>query len=142
MMPFLIIIVLVVAVVFIFMQQNKFGSLSKGDQLLRIQNSQNYKKGGFLNESFTPDLAEGVTYYEVTKNLLFNKNNRLRPKSNLPSVKINLHNLIEKEDVFIWFGHSSYFIQTDGKKILVDPVLSGSASPLPASIKRFKGTDI
>jgi L-ascorbate metabolism protein UlaG (beta-lactamase superfamily) len=42
----------------------------------------------------------------------------------------------------VWFGHSSYFIQIDGKKILVDPVLSGHASPFSFSIKAFKGTDV
>jgi len=44
-------------------------------------------------------------------------------------------------DVLVWFGHSSYFIQIDGKKILVDPVLSGSASPLSFTTKAFKGSD-
>jgi len=43
--------------------------------------------------------------------------------------------------VLIWFGHSSYFIQIDGKRILVDPVFSGNASPLPGTVKSFKGTD-
>jgi L-ascorbate metabolism protein UlaG (beta-lactamase superfamily) len=42
----------------------------------------------------------------------------------------------------VWFGHSSYFIQIDGKKILVDPVFCGHASPFKFMIKAFKGTDI
>jgi L-ascorbate metabolism protein UlaG (beta-lactamase superfamily) len=32
-------------------------------------------------------------------------------------------------------------MQLDGKKILVDPVLSGNASPIPGTVKAFKGTD-
>lgn len=124
------------------MQKDKFGTFAKGDRLVRINNSINYKDGKFLNESFTPDLAEGVTYYRVIHNLLFNKNERKKPTTKLPSKKTNLHTIDKKEDVFIWFGHSSYFIQTDGKKILVDPVLSGTASPLPNSIKSFAGADI
>ena len=47
-----------------------------------------------------------------------------------------------EEDVLIWFGHSSYFMQIDGKKILVDPVFSGSASPFSFMVKAFEGTDI
>ena len=35
-----------------------------------------------------------------------------------------------------------YFIQADGKKILVDPVLHGSASPIPGGTKAFTGADI
>jgi len=42
----------------------------------------------------------------------------------------------------VWFGHSSYFIQINQKRILVDPVFSGSASPIPNTIKSFEGTDI
>ena len=47
-----------------------------------------------------------------------------------------------EDDVLVWFGHSSYFIQIDGKKILVDPVFSGSISPIASLAKAFKGTDI
>ena len=39
-------------------------------------------------------------------------------------------------------GHSSYFLQIEGKKILVDPVFSGSVSPLKITNKAFDGTDI
>lgn len=42
----------------------------------------------------------------------------------------------------VWFGHSSYFIQLDGKRILVDPVFSGNASPIPRTATSFQGTDI
>jgi L-ascorbate metabolism protein UlaG (beta-lactamase superfamily) len=45
-------------------------------------------------------------------------------------------------DILVWFGHSSYFIQIDGKRILVDPVFSGNASPFSFSIKAFDGTDV
>jgi len=44
-------------------------------------------------------------------------------------------------NVLVWFGHSSYFIQLDGKRILVDPVFSGNASPIPGTVTAFKGTD-
>jgi L-ascorbate metabolism protein UlaG (beta-lactamase superfamily) len=46
------------------------------------------------------------------------------------------------ENVVVWFGHSSYFIQIDGKKILVDPVLSATASPFSFTTKAFEGTNI
>ncbi|HEY4154370.1 MAG TPA: MBL fold metallo-hydrolase [Puia sp.] len=52
-------------------------------------------------------------------------------------MKLDIHS-----DVLVWFGHSSYFIQLDGKRILVDPVFSGSASPFSFSVKAFEGTDI
>ena len=141
-MVFLFIASLCIIGILLFMHQNKFGTLPKNERLKRIKSSQNYSNEKFQNESFTPDLAEGVTYYEVMRNLLFNKNKRTKPASILPSQKTNLLQLLKNEDAFVWFGHSSYFIQTDGKTILVDPVMSGAASPLPNSIKSFAGTDI
>lgn len=59
----------------------------------------------------------------------------------LPSVKTNLHLIPADEHFFVWFGHSSYYLQLDGKKILVDPVFSGNASPIPGTVKSFKGTN-
>ena len=66
----------------------------------------------------------------------------MKPVDKLPSVKTDLLSLDINKDVLIWFGHSSYFIQVDGKRILVDPVLSGSASPLPFSVMAFNGADV
>jgi L-ascorbate metabolism protein UlaG (beta-lactamase superfamily) len=39
-------------------------------------------------------------------------------------------------------GHSSYFIQLDGVKILVDPVFSGNASPVSFTTKAYAGSDV
>lgn len=60
----------------------------------------------------------------------------------MPAVKTNLAALPPEQDILIWFGHSSYFMQIGGKRFLIDPVLSGSASPVPGTIKAFKGTNI
>ena len=72
----------------------------------------------------------------------FKKPKRAKPAGPFPSQKTNLKNLSPEEDVLVWFGHSSYFIQADGKTILVDPVFSGNASPVKFTTKAFKGTDI
>ncbi|NDV57763.1 MBL fold metallo-hydrolase [Bacteroides sp. 519] len=57
---------------------------------------------------------------------------RKRPKlsQDIPSVKTNLLDTVFPETTIVWFGHSSYLIQSKGFNILVDPVLSGYASPL------------
>jgi len=39
----------------------------------------------------------------------------------------------------VWFGHSSYYMQLDSKRILVDHVLSGSDPPLTGGRKACKG---
>lgn len=46
------------------------------------------------------------------------------------------------QDVVIWLGHSAYYIQLAGKRILIDPVLSDHAAPFSFLIKAFDGTTI
>jgi len=78
----------------------------------------------------------------VMKEFLFGKSKRAAPSVLLPSRKTDLFSLSPGENVLVWFGHSSYFLQVDGKKILVDPVLSGSASPVKFTTRSFRGSDI
>ncbi len=127
---------------FAFLNQAKFGKLPTGERLARIEQAPNYKNGTFQNLSHTPDLTEGVSYWAVIKEFLFEKKPDLSPGDSIPSVKTDLLALSSEQDVLVWFGHSSYFMQIDGMKFLVDPVLSGSASPLPFGTKSFPGTDI
>lgn len=53
--------------VFIFLQQAKFGRLPASDRLLKMKELPNYKDGSFQNISPTPDLTEGVSYWQVIK---------------------------------------------------------------------------
>ena len=128
--------------IFIFMQQEMFGKYPSGARLERIKKSPHYKNGTFQNLSNTPDLTEGATYYSVMKEFLLKDKSRVKPPDTIPSTKTNLLALNPTENVLVWFGHSSYFMQIDGKKILVDPVLSGAASPISFTTKSFIGTDI
>lgn len=141
-MIILILIICLAIYTCFFLKQPKFGKLPTGERLEKIQRSPNYRENQFQNLHFTPDLTEGATYYKVLKKVLFEKSKRSRPTDILPSQKTNLHGLGVNEDVIVWFGHSSYFIQTSGKKILVDPVFSGAASPVRATTRSFKGSDV
>jgi L-ascorbate metabolism protein UlaG (beta-lactamase superfamily) len=127
---------------YFFLKHESFGSLSKGDRLRRVLSSTHFKEGKFQNLSFTPDLAEGVKYYTLLRDFIFRKEPGNTPHVPLPSVKTDLLNLKIDEHVLVWFGHSSYFMQIDGKRFLVDPVLSGSASPVAFTTRAFKGSDI
>ena len=138
----LILIIVIVATVIAFMQQPKFGKLPSGDRLEIIKKSPNYKNGSFQNQSITPDLTEGASFFSVGKEFFFGDKKRRKPVDEIPSIKTNLLTLNIQEDVLVWFGHSSYFMQIDGKRILVDPVLSGAASPISSTTRAFKGTDI
>lgn len=138
----IILIATFVIVVLIYMQQPQFGKAPSGARLEKIKRSVHYKDGAFQNLTNTPALSEGVSYYTVIKNFIFNKDKRNIPTGVIPSQKADLKMLRPEEDVLVWFGHSSYFIQLEGRKILVDPVFSGSASPISFTTKAFKGTDV
>jgi L-ascorbate metabolism protein UlaG (beta-lactamase superfamily) len=142
MILFLVIIAAFTAVAYVFMQQPKFGSKPSGEKLEKIKKSTHYSNGKFQNLKHTPDLTEGANYYAVLKEFLFKKKPLKKPSQPLPSVKTNLLQLRKEEDLLVWMGHSSYFMQVDGKTILVDPVLSGAASPLSFTTRSFAGADI
>ncbi|HQW25907.1 MAG TPA: MBL fold metallo-hydrolase [Saprospiraceae bacterium] len=109
--------------------------------MARIKQSPNFRDGAFQNQSVTPQLTDGATYGKVMKEFLFGRPKRATPSSDIPSMKTDLLSLNRDENILVWFGHSSYFMQIDGKRILVDPVLSGSASPFSFMTKAFKGAD-
>jgi L-ascorbate metabolism protein UlaG (beta-lactamase superfamily) len=120
----------------------KFGKAPAGERLERIKKSPNYKGGKFDNQHFTPQLTEGTSVPKMMYEFFFKKNKRRIPVGIIPSAKTDLLNLPANENVLVWFGHSSYFMQVDGKKFLIDPVFSGNASPIPNTMKSFKGTEI
>jgi L-ascorbate metabolism protein UlaG (beta-lactamase superfamily) len=138
----LILIIFLIIAVKLFMRLPQFGKVSSGDRLEKIKASPNYKNGQFLNLSNTPALTEGVSYYAVMKEFFFDKSKRGNPGIILPSKKADLLNLDPGKNMLVWFGHSSYFMQLDGKRILVDPVFSGSASPIKFTTRSFSGSDI
>lgn len=138
----LISIVVFCGVMFLLVHQAKFGKTPKGERLELIKKSLYHDGKKFSNINHTPELTEGVRYTTIMKEFFFVKNPNVKPKQKLPSKKTNLHQLNITENVLVWFGHSSYFIQVDGKRILVDPVLSGAASPVRFTTKSFDGSDV
>jgi L-ascorbate metabolism protein UlaG (beta-lactamase superfamily) len=94
----------------------------------------------FKNLSETRQFAEGVTIFDALRAAM-RRPKQIQPLSIVPSVKTDLKNFFSKEPAIIWFGHSSYLVHADGRNILVDPVLSGHASPFTFLIRAFKGTN-
>ncbi len=125
----------------LYMRQAKFGAKPSGARLEAMRQSPNFKDGKAANRSHTPFLTEGYTTAGLAWDYLFKKAERRRPVDSIPSQKTDLLYLPPDEDVLVWFGHSSYFIQIDGKRILVDPVFSGNASPVPRTVRAYDGTD-
>lgn len=139
MLLLLLIILLLFLSVYFFVHRPPFGKIPTGNSLQRIKNSPHYREGKFQNLNPTPDLT--ASYFKVMKEFFTNRSKRLSPKTPLPSQKNDLLALDPTDDMLVWFGHSSYFMQLDGRKFLVDPVFSGAASPIKSTTPSYPGTD-
>ncbi|WP_435927648.1 MBL fold metallo-hydrolase [Dryocola sp. BD613] len=117
----------------------EFGKLPDGERLARIQASPNWRDGKFHNETTTPMYTNGKGFLSVLWEYLFVKHSETKPERALPVVKTDLRALQSDEDVVIWLGHSSWFMQIDGHKILIDPVFSSYAAPFSFMNKAFNG---
>jgi L-ascorbate metabolism protein UlaG (beta-lactamase superfamily) len=138
----LAVLLLITLGIVLYLRQPQFGAAPTGARLERIRKSKHYQQDHFENLSHTPQLTEGYTIGQVLYEFMFKKGINQIPAHRIPTVKTNLHDLPLDQDVLVWFGHSSYYFQLEGKRFLVDPVLSGSASPLPRTNKAFNGADI
>lgn len=122
------------------LNHKKMGQFPNANRKAYFETLQNYKSGKFQNLVDTPALADGESMTKLLCDFVSKQKDTV-PNKPIPSIQTDLKNLNPNEDVFVWFGHSSYFIQTDGLKLLVDPVFSGNASPMPGSIKAFEGAN-
>ncbi len=136
-------------VVFIYLEHPKFGSEWEADSPRgeRILASPNYYNGEFQNLEPMPPTPDSIaakakgriaTLYEV----LFERGEITRPKDSVPALKTDIIELSQQnEDLLVWFGHSSYYMQIGGLRLLFDPVFY-DGSPLSFINSPFDGTDI
>lgn len=142
MLVFLSLILLLAIVTVIYIQQPQFGKNPEGARLALIEKSPHYKEGRFRNLVEKPTISEGYSMMGEIYKTLFKTYPSRAPVDSLPSVKTNLKQLNPDSNLVIWMGHSTIFIQLNGKRILVDPAFSGKASPLPWGVKAFRGSNI
>jgi len=97
----------------------------------RMHNSPHFKEGKFVNPIEAPMMAKGSTWKYIKKAYL-SKRIDPEPSVELPVIPIKENDWIKtaKDNVrFAWLGHSSILINSEGKNILVDPVVEKRASP-------------
>ncbi len=139
-MLLLFLILLIAFGIWLFLQQPQFGKVPSGIRLERIQKVPAYREGTFHNLSPTPVMVEGVSMWDAAADFLKPGTDR-KPNKPLPWVRTNLKTLPTDEPTLVWFGHSSYLLLVAGKKILVDPVFSGHASPVSFFGKNYPGSN-
>lgn len=137
---FLVIVLIAALLLFLLIRSEQMGSLATGERLKRIEMTRTYRNGAFENLEITPAFKEGINQFTVFKSFFTGRDKRNVPSVPLPVELTDLKTLDREENVLIWFGHSSYYLQIDGNRIVVDPVFSDRASPIPGSIKAFPMT--
>jgi L-ascorbate metabolism protein UlaG (beta-lactamase superfamily) len=110
------------------------GKNPRGEELARLDTLPNYKNGGFEN------LAERSDSTVRRWLFLHRRPKTIRPSHELPWVKTDLNTLAAPAPTVVWFGHSSLLIKTAQGNILIDPIFSNHAGPVPGLITAFKGT--
>lgn len=106
-----------------------------------MSKSPHYKNGGFHNLEHTVMMAPDANYFKIMKGF-FGKGVDKEPARPFQLKKTDLKTLPADKNSLVWMGHSAYYLDLRGYKVLVDPVLSGHASPFSFSVKAFKGADL
>ena len=141
---------LIVAIVFplaillggcVFLHTPSFGRLPTGKRLERIRLSPNYVDGEFRYPVKTEVMTSSKSGLAAMWEFATQPRKDTKPKQPVPSQKADLRNLSCEDDCIVWFGHSSYLLQIEGKRLLVDPVFY-KAAPVSWVNRPYPGTDL
>ncbi len=114
------------------------GRLPKGEAWDRIRQSPNFKNGRFRNPI---PAAVSVNPIKVMREYRQLKKKDRKPKKAVPVHFLNKNDFSAKPSIPLkinWLGHATLIIELEGKRILIDPVLSERASPIDwAGVKRL-----
>ena len=114
----------------------QFGSNPTSQQKKYYSIYNNYSNDEFKNIEQTIMVTGDMPISEF-----FIRDSTRVPNNQIEYRKINLEYLINPQNKiikFAWLGHSSFIFNIGGKVIMLDPMLSDYASPIPiSSLKRF-----
>ncbi len=120
-----------------------FGTTPKGNDLQSLEQSPHYDS---VNKEFfnpTPINHEAISKEAITLSGLYKfffVNDERTPEDRLPEVMPDMAAFTSSFDKAqaIWFGHSTLLLRMSEKNILLDPVFSSKASPVPFTVGRFQ----
>lgn len=123
------IIGLIVIIVTLFLNFSpQFGKGTTKDQRKEYSQLGNFQNGKFTNEHPSP---MDVNYWKIFKELTKKAPNR-NPIKNILVEKvysINIENNNNDITQLTWFGHSTFLLEMNGKKILIDPMFGEVPAP-------------
>jgi len=113
------------------------GKDPEGEELARLDTVPNYKNGSFENLA---ERSDSTVKRSRLRMMLHRRPETIRPSHALPWVKTDLKTLAAPAPTIVWFGHSSLLIKTGQGNILIDPIFSNHAGPVPGLVTAFPGT--
>lgn len=130
-----------------FVHREAFGHHPTGTRLARIQASPHYRDGKFqclepVDNIMESSEGDGDGRIMATWKFLFGDKTGLVPEQPMLSQKTDLKSLPRDQDLVIWMGHSTFYLQLAGRRILLDPVFSSYASPVFFINRAFPGSNI
>jgi L-ascorbate metabolism protein UlaG (beta-lactamase superfamily) len=135
---YLVYILLALAiVVYIFLTVTPvFGGTPDKDTQKTIEDSQNFVEGKFRNIK-TNYINFRASEKKATFKDWFSPPKDKNPLKPLPTIKFNGRDLTEGK--FVWLGHSTVLMKTEGLVVMTDPVFN-RASPLPSFSSKSKSS--
>lgn len=134
------------------------GDVNKERQSVYEQTT-HYKDGKFINLNTNTTMPQNQSLgsmLKIAKKFFFEKVKNGRPSRDISVIKLDpteVADYVKKEARLVWYGHSAFLLQIDGKNILLDPMFGQVAAPfswmgekrfnkeLPLEIKKLPKID-
>ena len=110
-----------------------FGGRPSLESLQRIETSQNFVEGKFVNQIATSVMTRSPNSESSILDWIFQEDDK-NPTKPLPSIRFDSDQLTEGK--FAWLGHSTLLMKTNDVVIMTDPVFH-RASPVPVMGSSF-----
>lgn len=108
------------------------GDVSKELQT-KYNSSENYKNGAFVNRKNVPEDLSFWETLKIARKFFFTKVPNGVPPGNVAVETVDSVQIADYQGKtrLIWFGHSAFLLQMEGKNILIDPMFGESPAPHP-----------
>ncbi|MFD0862790.1 MBL fold metallo-hydrolase [Sungkyunkwania multivorans] len=97
------------------------------------EGSDNFRDGIFVNKKEVPEDHSFLETLQIARKFFFTEVPNGIPNENIEVQKVDSANVADYQGKtrLIWFGHSTFLLQMEGKTILIDPMFGEVPAPHP-----------